>query len=150
MKKLPIKTVLAAAVIALGACTPTVVTRGNLISQTKFDQVSPQKSTRADVVQAWGPPTTTSPFDPNVWYYIGETTAQKGIYAPEVEKRRIIRVKFDPANNDTVIEVADFDPKLAKDVEIVSRTTPTAGKEFTAVQQFIGNLGKFNQDTTKK
>jgi len=137
-------------IFVAGACTPTVVTRGNLISQTKFDLISPQKSTRADVMQAWGPPTTTSPFDQNVWYYIGETTKQKGIYAPEVEKRRIIRVKFDPANNDTVLEVADFDPKLAKDVEMVSRTTPTAGKEFTAVQQFIGNLGKFNQDTTKK
>jgi outer membrane protein assembly factor BamE (lipoprotein component of BamABCDE complex) len=139
------------AVFAVGACTPTVATRGNLISETKFQQVQPQKSTRADVVQAWGPPTATSPFDTNVWYYIGETTAQKGIFAPEVEKRRLIRVRFDAGNNDTVVEISDIDPKLAKDVQIVSRTTPTAGREYTVVQQFIGNLGKYNpKDDSKK
>lgn len=137
-------------VLALAGCTPTVATRGNLISQTKFQLVQPLTSTRADVVQSWGPPTATSPFDQNVWYYIGETTSQKGIFAPEVEKRRMIRVKFDPADNDTVAEVADIDPRLAKEIDLVDRTTPTAGKEFTVLQQFVGNLGKYNQDKTQK
>ena len=136
--------------LALGACSPTVVTRGNLISPAKFQQVQPGISTRADVAQLWGPPTTTSPFDQNIWYYIGETTAQKGIFAPEVEKRRMIRVKFDPIGNDTVVEVADIDPKQAKDVQLVSRTPSTAGKEFTILQQFIGNLGKYNASPDKK
>jgi outer membrane protein assembly factor BamE (lipoprotein component of BamABCDE complex) len=134
----------------LSACSPTIATRGNMISAAKFQQVKPQTSSRADVLQAWGPPTTTSPFDPNVWYYIGETTAQAGIFEPEVQKRRMIRVKFDTGNNDTVVEVADLDPKQAQNIDIVSRTTPTAGKEFTAVQQFVGNLGKFNQEAPKK
>ena len=132
--------------LAVGACAPIVNTRGNLISPSKFQQVQANTSTRADVVHFWGPPTTTSPFDPNLWYYIGETTTQRGIFAPDVEKRRIIRIRFDSNNNDTVVEVSDLDPKQAKDVDLVSRTTPTAGKEFTAIQQFIGNLGKFNQD----
>ncbi|MFH1157531.1 MAG: outer membrane protein assembly factor BamE [Pseudomonadota bacterium] len=133
-------------VLCLLSCAPTVATRGNLISPSMFQQVQAKASTRADVVNFWGPPTTTSPFDPNLWYYIGETTAQRGIFAPEVEKRRIIRVRFDSGDNDTVVEVSDLDPKSARDVDLVSRTTPTAGKEFTVVQQFIGNLGKFNQD----
>ena len=132
--------------LAVGACAPIVNTRGNLISPSKFQQVQANTSTRADVVHFWGPPTTTSPFDPNLWYYIGETTTQRGIFAPDVEKRRIIRIRFDSNNNDTVVEVSDLDPKQAKDVDLVSRTTPTAGKEFTAIQQFISNLGKFNQD----
>ncbi|MCE9508629.1 MAG: outer membrane protein assembly factor BamE [Alphaproteobacteria bacterium] len=135
--------------LALAACSPTVVTRGNLISETKFQQVQPKVSTRADVMQYWGPPTTTSSFDPNTWYYIGETTSQKGIYAPEVEKRRMIRVKFDPANNDTVVEVADLDPAEARDIQLVGRQTPAAGKDYTVIQQLIGNLGKYNTDTAK-
>ena len=132
--------------LALSACAPRLAVRGNLISQSGFQQVQVNVSTRADVVHYWGPPTTTSPFDLNTWYYIGETTAQRGIFAPEVEKRRIVRVRFDSNNNDTVVEVSDIDPKLAKEIDLVSRTTPTAGKEFTAMQQFVGNLGKFNQD----
>lgn len=132
------------------ACSPTVATRGNMISPAKFGQVQAEKSTRADVVLAWGPPTAESPFDPNTWYYIGETTAQKGIYAPEVVTRRMVRVKFDPARNDLVTEVADLDPALAKNIDPVSRTTPTAGREFTALQQFVGNIGKYNKGEAKK
>jgi len=150
MKKQFISIVLVSAVLTLAACAPTIVSRGNLISPSKYQQIQPQKSTRADVVQSWGPPTATSPFDPNIWYYIGETTSQKGIFAPEVEKRQMIRVKFSATNNDTVLEVAELDPKLGRDVQLVSRTTPTAGKEYTAVQQFVGNLGKYNTDSTKK
>jgi outer membrane protein assembly factor BamE (lipoprotein component of BamABCDE complex) len=139
-----------AAFIFVTACSPTVATRGNLISDAKFKQVTAEKSTRADVVNAWGPPTAVSSFDQNTWYYIGETTAQKGIFAPEVRKRRIIRISFSPQNNDTVVAVADIDPKQGKDVDLVSRTTPTAGKDFTFVQQFIGNIGKYNPDTATK
>jgi len=148
MKNAPAKIAVIMA-LALAACSPTVVTRGNLISETKFQQVQPKVSTRADVMQYWGPPTTTSSFNPNIWYYIGETTSQKGIYAPEVEKRRMIRIKFDPANNDTVVEVADLDPEQARDVQLVGRQTPVAGKDYTVMQQLIGNLGKYNAETAK-
>lgn len=149
MQKRAMSAVIAAALV-LGACTPTVATRGNLISDSKFQQVTAEKSTRADVTNAWGPPTAVSSFDQNTWYYIGETTSQKGIFAPEVLKRRIVRIRFSPANNDTVTEVADIDPAQAKDISLVGRTTPTAGKDFTFLQQFIGNIGKYNPDAAKK
>jgi outer membrane protein assembly factor BamE (lipoprotein component of BamABCDE complex) len=149
MKNSPVQ-IAAIMALALAACSPTVVTRGNLISETKFQQIQPKVSTRADVMQFWGPPTTASSFDQNIWYYIGETTSQKGIYAPEVEKRRMIRVKFDPANNDTVTDVADLDPAEARDVQLVGRQTPVAGKDYTVMQQFIGNLGKYNTSATKE
>ena len=135
--------------LLLSACSPIVETRGNLISDLKYAEIQPMVSTRADVSQKWGPPTVVSTLDPNTWYYIGETTAQKGIYAPAVQKRRMICVKFDPAT-DTVASLADIDPKTAKNIDPVDRKTPTAGKEYTVLQQFIGNLGKYNTDTTKK
>lgn len=142
--------VLAPFILVLGACTPTVATRGNLLTDNQFKQVQAQKSTRADVVQAWGPPTVAPAFDPNIWYYIGEQTSQRGIFAPQVDKRRLVRITFSKDNNDTVVEVADIDPSLAENISPVSQTTPAAGKEYTFVQQFIGNLGKYNPSTDKK
>lgn len=138
------------AVLALSACAPTVATRGNLLTEVKLAQIKPLASTRADVIQIWGPPTVSSAFDPNIWYYVGETTSQKGIFAPEVENRRLIRVTFDPNDSHTVAEVAELDPAAAKEIELVDRKTPTAGKEYTALQQFIGNLGKYNTDPNAK
>jgi outer membrane protein assembly factor BamE (lipoprotein component of BamABCDE complex) len=135
------------ALLWLGACAPTVETRGNLISDIRYKMVTPQVSTRADVEQQWGPPTTVSTLDPNTWYYIGETTERQGIKAAKVVKRRMVRVRFDAA--DMVTELADLDPRAARPIEPVDRKTATAGKEYTMFQQFIGNLGKFNSDKTK-
>lgn len=136
--------------MTLGACSPTVVTRGNLLTDVQVQKIQVQKSTRADVVQAWGPPTISPQFEPNTWYYVGERTSQKGVFAPEVQKRRLVRVKFSATNNDTVVEVADLDPKQAANITPVRQTTPAAGKDFTFLQQFIGNMGKYNPSADKK
>lgn len=136
-----------AGILLLPACTPIVATHGNLLSESKIKQVTPNVSTRADVVSYWGPPTTISAFDNNTWYYIGETNSHSGVFAPKVKKRQMIKVTFDA--DDKVTGVAILDNKLAKNVDFVDRKTPTAGKEFTAAQQFIGDLGKFNKSASK-
>lgn len=132
-----------AGIFMLSACSPTVTTHGSFISPSKREQVTAMTSTRADVQTIWGPPTAVAPFDPKTWYYIGEVDSQQGIFAPEVEKRELIKVTFDDAG--TVAEIASIDPKLAQDIDLVERKTQTAGKEYTALQQFVGNMGKFNK-----
>ncbi len=127
--------------LTLAACSPTIANRGNLISDNIFKQVEADKSSRDDVTRIWGSPTTVSSFDNDTWYYIGETTEQTGIFLPKVTKRRLVRVRFD---GDKVASIEDLDPSKAENIAIVSRTTPNAGKDFTAVQQLIGNIGRYN------
>jgi len=129
--------------LALGACAPTVTTHGNMLPKHKIEAVVPHVTGRADIMANWGPPSAVSPFDSNTWYYIGETSSQRGIFEHEVEKRQMVKITFDA--DDKVDAVAMVDPKLGRDVDVVSRKTPSAGKEYTAVQQFVGNLGKFNK-----
>ena len=133
--------------LLLPACSPIVSTHGNLLSESKIKQVTAGSSTSADVVSYWGPPTTVSAFDNNTWYYIGERDKQSGVFAPEVDKRQLIKVTFDA--EDKVTSVSIVDNKMAKNVDFVGRKTPTAGKEYTAAQQFIGDLGKFNKAGSK-
>lgn len=128
--------------LTLAACAPIVSTHGNMVSKSSLAEIEPGVSTRPDVATKWGPPTTVPAFDPNTWYYIGETTSQKGIFEPQLDNRQIVKVTFD--ETDIVTEVALVDPKLAQNVDPADRRTPTAGREFTAFQQFVGNLGKFN------
>lgn len=134
--------------LSTAACTPLVSTHGNMLSQTTIAEIQPTVSTRADVQSKWGPPTTMSNFDPNTWYYIGETDSRKGIFEAEVQKRQMIKVTF--GADDIVTEVAMIDPALGKEIEFADRKTPSAGKEFTVFQQAIGNIGKFNPNTGKK
>ncbi|MBL8713261.1 MAG: outer membrane protein assembly factor BamE [Alphaproteobacteria bacterium] len=145
MKSAP--ALLLAALLITTSCAPKITTHGNLLPKHQVEMVKVQESGREDVERLWGPPSTVSPFDNKTWYYIGETDSQKGIFDHKVERRQTIKVVFD--EQDRVAEVTMVDPKLSHDVKIVSRKTPSAGKEFTVVQQFIGNLGKFNKGGTK-
>ncbi len=141
---------LAPVVFALSACTPVMATRGNLLTNSQLQTIKANTSTRADVVAAWGPPTVVAPFDNDTWYYIGERTAQEGVYAPVVLKRRVICVKFNRSNNNTVAEVSEVSPDQARDITPASGSTPTAGGDYNLFQQFVGNIGRYNGATPAK
>lgn len=140
--------VLLAGALVVSACSPTITTHGNMLSKHKIAAITPMASTRDGVERVWGPPTVVSPFDDKTWYYIGETSSQRGVFAHEVEKRQIIKVVFDDTG--TVVSVSQVNPELGQDIAMVERKTPSAGKDYTVVQQFVGNLGKFNKADGKK
>lgn len=153
MKRTPFKTIIlltGAVILAaqVAACTPRVANRGNFLSKSQIAQLNPEGALRADVQRIWGPPSAVAPFDDKTWYYIGEVTSQKGIFATEVEERQVVKVSFDA--DEAVSEIALLDSKDAQNIDYVSRRTPTAGREFTAFQQFVGNLGRFNQNVQNK
>lgn len=145
MKSAPF--LLVAAALLTVSCAPKITTHGNMLPKHQIEQVKVQESGREDVQRLWGPPSATGPMDNSTWYYIGETDSQKGIFEHEVERRQTIKVVFD--EQDRVAEVTTIDPKLSHDVKLVARKTPSAGKEYTVAQQFIGNLGKFNKANKK-
>ncbi|MCK6418977.1 MAG: outer membrane protein assembly factor BamE, partial [Alphaproteobacteria bacterium] len=71
----------------------------------------------------------------------GQETEKTGIFDPKVLKERIVAVTFDA--NGTITQVVDIPPGQ-EDVPFETATTPTHGNEITLMQQFLGNLGKFN------
>ncbi|MGE0253893.1 MAG: outer membrane protein assembly factor BamE [Alphaproteobacteria bacterium] len=133
---------LAAAGVALVACTPVIDTRGHVPEPEAVDKVSVGKTTRDDVQKALGSPSTVGTFQDNVWYYIGEKTKTVAFFTPEILERRIVAVVFDPRG--TVSDVVTYTEADGKPIEVVSRVTPTAGQELTILQQLFGNLGRFN------
>lgn len=133
--------------VFLAGCTPARNTHGNLVSDIRYNQVRPYETTRYELRQIWGPPTAVAPFTGgDTWYYIGQKSEVMGIFKEEITDRRIIRVDFDDAG--TVVQLAELDPEAGQEVDPVNRQTPTAGKEFTILQQLVGNLGRFNKSRT--
>ena len=51
-------------------------------------------------------------------------------------------VKFDEAG--TVADVRELDQNAGKEVELVERTTPTAGRDMNFIEQMLGNVGRFS------
>jgi outer membrane protein assembly factor BamE (lipoprotein component of BamABCDE complex) len=131
------------AALLLSACTPTYNVRGNLLENEETAKIQPGVDTTTDVLRKIGSPTTKAPFDDKTWYYIGQDTEKHGILDPKVVKERIFEVKF---NDQGIVETAQDIHNKREDVPLVRDKTPTSGSEMTVMQQFLGNMGKFNKE----
>lgn len=132
---------LASIILLLGACTPVVNQRGNMLGDQQIERVEVGKHSRSDVMRILGSPTTQGPFDSNTWYYIGQETEKRGILDPEVVEERIVIVAFDEKG---VVESLKESDEGRIDLPIEDDSTPTHGNNLTFVQQMLGNLGRFN------
>ena len=142
------KNILASALLltTLTACTPVTANRGNFLDDYQMKEVVAGQDSRDEVIRKIGSPTSISPFNDNIWYYLGQKTEKRGIFDPKVTDERIVVVTF---GQDGLVDSMVQRKEGREDVTLVKRTTPTSGNEITFVQQMLGNLGKFNkQDTT--
>lgn len=133
---------LATLIVPVAGCTPTQATRGNIVEDYRMAEIVPGVSTRTSVLQSLGSPTTEAPFDPNVWYYIGQKTEKTGIFDPKVVDKKVVVVAF---NTDGVVDTIEEVKADQIDIPHVRRKTPTSGNEITVLQQLLGNVGRFNK-----
>ena len=128
--------------LAAAACGGVVDHRGYRADQRDLDRIQPGISTEQDVLALLGTPTTRGTFDEKVWYYVGSETQTLAFMEADLVERDIIEVKFDDAG--FVFSVSEYGAEIAQDVEPVDRETPTRGNRITFIEQFLGNLGRFN------
>lgn len=133
---------LASALLAAGGCANYVDNRGFSPTPGSVEKVEVGSQSREDVVRLIGTPTAVSTFDPNVWYYINQRQEQFAFFKPTLVDQSIMQITF--ADTGRVKDLKYYDLKDAKNVEMVSRVTPTAGKELTVVEQIMGNVGRFS------
>ncbi len=130
------------AALLVSACTPTQATHGNMVEDYRMAEIVPGVSSRTNVLKSLGSPTTTSPFDDNVWYYISQKTEKTGVFDPEVVEEKIVVVAF---NEEGIVQTIQPVDANRIDVPRVRRKTPTGGNEVTFLEQLLGNVGKFNK-----
>jgi outer membrane protein assembly factor BamE (lipoprotein component of BamABCDE complex) len=131
-----------AAALVLTGCSTFIDQRGNLPEEDRLAQIQPGVSTREQVQQILGTPSSTSTFDDTTWYYISKKTEQWAFLAPDTIDQKVIAIDFDSSNVVRDIRRRGLDD--AKEVAMVDRETPTPGKTLGFFEQLFGNLGKFN------
>ena len=130
-----------AMMIVLAGCAASESTRGNFLHQDDVAAIQPEISTKNDVLNLLGTPTTRAVFDDSTWYYVGLKTEKKGFFDEKVVERKIYKLTFDDLEMVQSIQEVSED---AIDVPLAARKTPTSGKELSFLQQMLGNIGKFN------
>lgn len=130
------------AIVALNACAPTIDTRGNLPDPEAVLEVQPGVHDRNQVASILGSPSAVATFEDDTWYYISRRTEQIAFLEPEVIDQQVLVVKF--GSDGLVDEMKLYGFEDGRVVDPVDRTTPTAGRELTILQQLFGNIGRFN------
>ena len=124
---------------ALAACSPVTANRGNLLDDERLSQIKVDETEQAQVQTILGPPTMIGTFDKNSWYYSGKRTERTAFLDPDTLAERTVAIHFnDTGTVDKITEIS-ADQQVAVAPE--SRTTPTAGRALSAVDQLIENAG---------
>lgn len=137
---------LTALVLLVGvvACQTTVQNHGHRLDEERIERIRPGLSSRGDVAQLMGSPSTLASFDDRTWYYVGRRVEEQSFYNRDLAAQDVLRVRFDERG--IVSGVDRFELADARAIEPVDDQTPTGGNELNIVQQFIGNIGRFNPD----
>jgi len=144
MKKTIARAFLAAVIGATVACTPTVDTRGNLPHPEDLAKITAGKTTREEVQTLLGTPSSTLLYGGESWQYISSTFETTAFFKPELKERKVVAFYFDDAG--IVKSVTYRGMEDGKEIVLVDRETPTAGKELGILEQLMGNIGRFSKD----
>jgi outer membrane protein assembly factor BamE (lipoprotein component of BamABCDE complex) len=140
------KTLLLLALVAgtATACAADVNLHGNLPTKDEIAEIHPGKTTKAQVTQILGSPSSVGVFDPNHWYYISKRTRRVAFFDPTTLDQEVYIVEFDKGG---VVKAVEH--KGMKDGENISPApgeTPAPGRHLTFLEQLIGNVGRFNTE----
>ncbi|MFP4359860.1 MAG: outer membrane protein assembly factor BamE [Alphaproteobacteria bacterium] len=128
--------------LLMGACSTNVETHGHRLDEDRVAEIRPGGSSRGDVSSLLGTPSTLASFDDRTWYYVGRRVEEQNFFNRDLAAQDVVRVRFDEFG--IVQEVDRFELADARAVQPVRDATPTGGNELNVVQQFIGNIGRFN------
>jgi outer membrane protein assembly factor BamE (lipoprotein component of BamABCDE complex) len=131
------------AVAALVAgCSPEINHRGYYPKKGALAQVS-EGMAKSEVEGILGSPSTTASvnFQGDSYYYITSISQGRSFLEPIETSREVIAVRFD--KQDQVSSVAQYGLEDGRIINISSRETPSAGKEFSLLKELFRSGAKF-------
>ncbi len=128
--------------LAVAGCETIVDQRGFAPTPGSTEKLELETQSRDDVVRLIGSPSAVATFNPNVWYYISQKQEYYAFFKPTMLEQNVIQLSFNDAGR--LATIKKYDLSDSRDVTMVSRITPTAGKEITILEQIMGNVGRFS------
>jgi len=116
--------------------------RGHEVAPARLAKIEVGKTTKKQVAELLGTPSSVSTFGNKTWFYMSERTQRRAFFSPFVLRSNITRIEFDDKEH-----VKSLDSLTEKDQVVIShvhRSTPTAGHTFGVLEQIFGNVGRFN------
>jgi outer membrane protein assembly factor BamE (lipoprotein component of BamABCDE complex) len=131
--------VLLALVLSLGGCVfGETFQRGYVLPEGALEQI-PLGASQEQVLIVLGTPSTVATVSGEAFYYISQRAERKVSFLnATITDQRVIAIYFD--KNRRVQRVASYGVKDGEIFDFVSRTTPTAGSDYSVIKQLFQTL----------
>jgi outer membrane protein assembly factor BamE (lipoprotein component of BamABCDE complex) len=127
--------------ILVSACTPITAYQGFQAVEANPKDVKVGVDSKSTVTERLGSPSAVAAFDTNTWFYISQISDQMAFRKANVRRRDIVAIAFDKAD-EKVLAVNSYTLKDGHVVPFNKRATPTRGRELSAIEQILGNIGQ--------
>lgn len=128
---------LAIATTGLQSCSSVgeVMNNGYVVDEQSL-ALTPEGSSREQVLLSLGTPSTTATFDNEVFYYISQKRKRAAAFMkPTIIDQSVLAIYFD--KDGVVKQRSNYTMKDGKVFDMITRTTPTGGKDLTFLQQLL-------------
>ena len=126
----------------LAGCTANVSTHGHSIDPADLERIQPGITSREEVERVLGSPSTIGTFEKERWFYISQRNEVMSFYKADITAQDVVRIDFDASG--IVTDVRTHGLEMAQAIEPDPNKTRTLGNELGAIQQILGNIGRFN------
>ena len=139
-------------VLVLTGCYPTVDHRGFNPEQMQIDNIQKGISTKENVQEILGSPSTTSLFPVEGknwtnWYYIYRKTETTSFFEPKVVDQITVKITFDERN--IVQDINHQKGVQGEQIKASKERTESTGYESSAMKDIFGNFNKYSIDPKK-
>lgn len=134
--------------LGLPACVSRTQAHGDPVVAERLSRIVPRTHTKADVQAALGSPSSRAPFVDDAWYYISARMEGFAFFPNEEVERQVVVIRFDPQDVVSAVELIEL--AQGREVAIVERETPSFGEDPSILQQFLGNIGRFEKSGPPK
>ncbi len=130
-----------AGVLALQACVSVRSNHGYVLERGQTVLTGePGLDSKESILAKFGEPSMIGTFNPNAWYYLNASNTTRAFFKSKVQRRSVVAFHF---NDEGLVEsIENFQLADGDNVKLVSRETPTRGKELNFWEQLLGNVGQ--------
>ena len=130
-----------AGVLALQACVSVRSTHGYILERGQTELTAePGLDTKESVLAKYGEPSMIGTFNRDAWYYMNSSDQTRAFFHAKTNRRFVVAFHFDEEG--VLASEERFDLSDANNIKVVSRETPTRGKELNFWEQLLGNVGQ--------
>ncbi len=118
------------------ACSTTDVIYNGFVADDETLALAPVGSSKEQVLLSLGTPSATATFDNEVLYYVSQKRKRKAEFMkPKIVEQTVLAYYFDKKGD--VERIGNYTLQDGKVFDMISRTTPTGGKDLTFLQQVL-------------